>query len=299
MYSYEEKCVMNLGDCYTLQYSYIVQRLIENFGEKGEKATREGVRRFGIDRAIATRNKHLAVGAKINMLNLFTLYHDLPGDPRFRRELQEINPQERVSHTLVCPMADAWKTHGQMHIGRIYCEEFHPACYSAYAYGYTQVNLAKTLTQERDEYCAFNVVLRPQNLPEDLRSICFEEYDPAWVAPEYPTKEVNGKEGFGVLSIKLYFYLLQTALEQLGEKGGQVVENGLRDFAKVTAHMLKNSATEENCKIDEAFIDDNVPVSMDTTADLIWNQYGEYNARERMQEFFCTVLRQVLDLTNI
>ena len=42
-------------------------------------------------------------------------------DPRFRRELQEINPQERVSHTLVCPMADIWAEYGQKAIGRIYC----------------------------------------------------------------------------------------------------------------------------------------------------------------------------------
>ena len=289
MYTYEEKCVMNLGDCYTLMYGYIVRQLLEEFGERGEKAVREGTRHFGVDRATATRNKHLAVGAKINMKNLFTLYHDLPGDPRFRRELQELNPQERVSHTLVCPMADVWKEHGQMHIGRIYCEEFHPACYSAYAYGHTHVNLAKTLTQEGDEYCAFNIVLRPQNLPEELRPVCFEEYDPAWTEPEYPREEVSGKKGFGMLSVKLYFHLLQTALEQLGEEGGRAVETGLRNFAFVAAKILRNSTKDENRKIDAAFLADNVPVDMGT-AESIWKDYGAHRARERMQENFCDVL---------
>ena len=228
------------------------------------------------------------------MKNLFTLYHDLPGDPRFRRELQELNSQERVSHTLVCPMADAWKEHGQMHIGRIYCEEFHPACYSAYAYGYTHVNLAKTLTQEGDEYCAFNIVLRPENLPEELRPVCFEEYDPAYAEPDFPREEVSGKKGFGMLSIKLYFHLLRTALEQLGEEGGQAVEAGLRDFAGAAARILKKSAAESSRKIDGAFLTDNVPVDMET-AEPLWKDYSDHRARERMREHFCDALRQEVE----
>lgn len=296
MYSYEEKCVMNLGDCYTLLYGYIVRQLLEGYGERGEKAVREGTRRFGRDRAMVTRNRHLAAGAKINMLNLFTLYHDLPGDPRFRRELQEINPRERVSHTLVCPMADTWKAHGQMAIGRIYCEEFHPACYSTYAYGYTQVNLAKTLTQEGDEYCAFNVALRPENLPQELRSLCFEEYDPLYVAPDLPREHVSGKKGFGMLSIKLYFHILQTAVEQLGESAAGAVETGLQNFARAAAKMLRDSASPDNRKIDAAYLVDNVPVSMDT-AEPLWEEYAACQARERMREHFCATLQRELGLS--
>ena len=297
MFSYEEKCIMNLGDCYTLLYGYIARQLLEQFGEPGEKAVREATRRFGVDRATVTRAKHLAVGAKINMLNLFTLYHDLPGDPRFRRELQEINSQERVSHTLVCPMADTWKAHGQMAIGRIYCEEFHPACYSAYAYGHTQVNLAKTLTQEGDEYCAFNVVLRPTNLPQELRPVCFEEYDPAYAAPDFPPQEVSGKKGFGMLSIKLYSHLLQTAVEQLGEEAAQAVEKGLENFAQAAAGILRDSAGKERI-IDAAYIADNVPIEMDTAKDPLWEQYGACRAAERMRDRFCKTLQRELGLSG-
>ena len=297
MYTYEEKCAMNLGDCYTLLYGHIVSQLLEDHGERGEKAVREGTRRFGVDRATATREKHLKAGAKINMLNLFTLYHDLPGDPRFRRELQEINPQERVSHTLVCPMADTWKAHGQMAVGRIYCEEFHPACYSAYAYGHTQVNLAKTLTQEGDEYCAFNVVLRPENLPQELRPRCFEEYDPDWTAPDYPPEKVSGKKGFGMLSVKLYFHLLQTAEEQLGEPATRSIERGLRNFAAAAAHLLRDSAGEDNRKIDDAYLAENVPIDMNA-GEPLWERYGAHQARERMREHFCYELQREFGLSE-
>ena len=144
MYTMNEHCIMNLGDIYTMMFGYMGQELLREFGLRGEIAVREAARRFGRDRGATLREKHLSIGAKINMKNLFSLYPDLPSDPRFKRELQTLSPQERISHTLFCPMAAIWESHGQKEIGRIYCEEFHPACYSEYGYGYTSVNLART-----------------------------------------------------------------------------------------------------------------------------------------------------------
>ena len=112
MYSYEEQCIMDLADNYTLLYSFLGRSLIDAFGVAGEKALREGTRRYGRDRGEASRKMHESLDVKINMQSLFSVGGDLPPDPRFRRELQELNPEERVSHTLVCPMADIWKAYG-------------------------------------------------------------------------------------------------------------------------------------------------------------------------------------------
>ena len=169
MYTPEEHFVMNLADIYSLLFGYIGDGLIRAFSMQGEASVREAARRFGKDRGRTLREKHLSIGAKINMKNLFSLYPDLPSDPRFKRELQTLSPQERISHTLFCPMAAIWESHGQKEIGRIYCEEFHPACYGEYGYGYTSVNLARTQTQENDEYCSFRVILRPADLPAKLQ----------------------------------------------------------------------------------------------------------------------------------
>ena len=91
---------MNLGDIYTMMFGYMGQELLREFGLRGEIAVREAARRFGRDRGATLREKHLSIGAKINMKNLFSLYPDLPSDPRFKRELQTLSPQERISHTL-------------------------------------------------------------------------------------------------------------------------------------------------------------------------------------------------------
>ena len=58
MYTYEQKCVMNLGDAYTLLYGFIAGNLIDKLGKSGERAVREATRQFGYDRAETTRKRH-------------------------------------------------------------------------------------------------------------------------------------------------------------------------------------------------------------------------------------------------
>ena len=290
-YSYIEKCSIDLSDNYTLLYSFICREILDAFGLEGERAIREGTRRYGRDRGEFSRQLHLSMGVKINMKSLFTVAHDLPPDPRFRRETQELNPEERVSHTLVCPMANIWKEYGEQQIGRIYCEEFHPACYGRYAFDFTRVNLSKTLTQESDEYCAFNVVLRAQNLPDELKPVCFAEYDPGYVMPELPTHNADGKRGFEILSIKLYYYLLQTACEYFGESGASAVEMGLRMMANDAINRAKETARTYNLPFDEKIMHDTYPLSLETRGNSLWDGYTDYRALERFETHFASLVR--------
>ena len=91
MYTYQEQCTMDLSDNYTLLYSFLCREVLDEFGLEGERALREGTRRYGRDRGLASRKKHQALGVKVNMQSLFGLGGDLPPDPRFRRELQELD----------------------------------------------------------------------------------------------------------------------------------------------------------------------------------------------------------------
>ena len=92
-YTLNEMQIMNLADHYTLLWGFLGRSVLEQCGEKGERALREGTRRFGRDRAEALRARHLDANVKINMHSLFAVGADLPPDPRFKRELQELNPQ--------------------------------------------------------------------------------------------------------------------------------------------------------------------------------------------------------------
>lgn len=299
MFSYEQRCAMNISDAYTLMYGFVGKKLVDTLGIKGEAALREGSRQYGYDRAETSRNGHLAVNAKINMKNLFSLFHDLPGDPRFRRELQELNPQERVSHTLICPMNDVWREYGQQEIGRIYCEEFHPACYQHYAYDLSQVNLSRTLTQDGVEYCDFNVILRPEKVPDELKPVCFAEYDPFYEEPEIENPPVNAKTGFGILSAKLIYYIFRQARIDLGEAGAEAVRKGLTEWAEAMVDFLRAKAKETGVALDQSYLSDNLPFELNTSTndEMIWHKYNdEFHVKEEVQQYFCDPLAAALGL---
>lgn len=297
MFTIEESRTVNLQDCYTILYVFLVRSLLDECGLEGDAAAREGTRRYGADRGLKTRKQHLALGVKINMKSLFTVGHDLPADPRFRRELQELNSQERISHTLVCPMADVWKSYGAMTIGRMYCEEFHFACYNTYGFNFTQVNLAKTQTQAGDEYCSFNVILRPENLPEELRSLCFEEYDPEYVDPDISSlPKPDAKKGFSSLWLRLYYHLLAAAEDRLGARGREAIAHGLTALAGEAAALMKKRALEMGIPLDAAFIDLNYPLALSVEREPMWEDYAGHGAKALLDDCFYRPFREALGI---
>ena len=101
MYTREEMEIMNLADSYTLLYSFLAGPLLAQFGVEGERALREGTRKFGRDRAESLRERHLKANVKINMHSLFAVGPDLPPDPRFRRELHSECTGEGISYAVL------------------------------------------------------------------------------------------------------------------------------------------------------------------------------------------------------
>lgn len=293
MYTAEEVKIMNFGDTFSMLYGCICKKLMEEFGFEGERAVRLGTRYYGRYRGLAEQKVHLENGLKINLENLFTRFYDLPTDPRFRRELQWINPQERVSHSLVCPMADIWKAYGLQTIGRIYCEEFHPACYGSYAFDQTYVYLGRALTQDGDEYCEFNLKLRPENMPEELRKKCFAEYDPDYVEPEIHEEPIDARCGFGNISLYVYYGLLKAAAEVLGPQGEACVVAALKDAADVTAEIIRQHAEENEAEVDLTYAEENSLFRFSAWDNPKWaEELTDYQARERFEEMYCKNVRK-------
>lgn len=279
----EQYEMVDLSDGMTLCCSFLGRALMEECGKQGELALRKAVRKWGLDRGVTEREKHLAANYKINMQSLFSVGYDLP-PTNFKRELQELNPQERISHTLYCPMADIWHQYGEDEIGRIYCEEFHPASYGGYAYGYTNVNLAKTITQG-DEYCAFNVVLRPENLPEELKPVCFEEYDPEYTGPSscVPGGDARAFEEF---FLKMVYYFDETAVEDIGEAGRTAIIHGIQKMAEDAIVRLEKKAKEHGLDFNRRFFYRNYPIVEKYQDENLWDRFNKYGTKEIFVEHF-------------
>lgn len=288
-----EKQIGNLQDCWSILYIKLAKALADAVPVEGEAAVREAVRRFGRDRGEKLRLRHAGCGLKINLENLFT-YYDLPGDPRFKRRKIRLNPQERLSDTLVCPIAQLWKDAGERQLGRVYCEEFHHAMFGSYAKK-AQIDLAKTLTQEGDDYCCFAVYLRPANMDPEERKEAFTEFDPEYHFPDdFSYDEGTHRNGFNMLCIKLGYYLVQQAVERLGEAGREAASIGLNKTAEAYVDFMKVKSRQSGQKMDEIFLKENCPLSAAMNDDELWKDYNSKEVTELFErefyEHFSTLL---------
>jgi hypothetical protein len=269
----------NLNDCWLKLYVYLAKGITVYYGIEGEAALRRGIRSFGLDRGQTLRNEQIKLGMKINMYNLWT-YYDLPDDKRFRRNKIKLDTQERISETLVCPMANMWIKMNEKRLGAIYCDEFHPAMFSGY-HSKIVTNLGQTLTHETDDHCHFALFLRPGNMTEEERKMSFIEYD-----PEYDESQVGAyvmrtpKEGYNMLTIKLYYHLANETIQTFGEDARKVIHDSVAEWAEDIARFLAERADAVGEQLSERFIDENCPVNLDISKDILWEEYDKNRIKE-------------------
>lgn len=111
-------------------FAAIADEVIRQFGEEGEKAIREGVRKFG-----ETRGKNIAAnveGAGLEkVLTNYLPYYDMERSKLF---VYETNcSEDRIEQKFYqCPFAHAWIEDGNQKIGKLYCEEIDDAIAKGY-----------------------------------------------------------------------------------------------------------------------------------------------------------------------
>lgn len=285
----------NLDDCWLKMYVHVARAITETYGIEGEVALRQGIRNFGHDRGQTLRNEQLALGMKINMYNLWT-YYDLPGDNRFKRNRIRLNTQERISQTLVCPMASMWIKMDAKELGAIYCDEFHPAMFSGY-HPKIVTNLGETLTHDTDDHCHFALYLRPANMTEEERKMSFAEYD-----PDYDEEKVGkyimrtAREGYNMLTIKLYYHLAKEAIQSFGDGARDIIAKSIREWAKDIGEFLIVRADAVSNELNEQFIQENCPVSLDVAKDTLWDNYSDNGIKDMFVDNFYKTFTSTLGI---
>lgn len=243
----------NCQDVWPKLYYYIAKELIDKYETEGERALRDGIRRYGYHRGSALREQHVQWGYPINMYSLFMAY-DLPDDPRFRRRAIRLNKNERLSETLVCPIADLWIQYGGKDLGRIYCEEYHHAMFGAYAPG-SQTNLGETLTQEGDDHCRFSVYYRQANAGEEYgdEEVNFDDFE-----------EMPYREGIEMIVVRLLNNLYLGIRDTIGRKEAEeVLRNAMAQLAKDTAAHYRKFAEDIDEEISTAWLALELPLRFD------------------------------------
>lgn len=284
----------NLDDIWLKMYVHIARAMVDGYGIEGEAALRRGLRNFGYDRGRTLRKEQLALGMKINMYNLWT-YYDLPEDNRFKRNKIRLNKQERISQTLVCPMANMWIKMDAKDLGAIYCDEFHPAMFEGYHPKIT-TNLGETMTHDTDDHCHFALYLRPANMTPQERKEAFEEFDPDFdqnAVGEYVMR--TARQGYNMLTIKLYYHLVKETLQTFGERSREKMATATRQWAADAAQFMRERAAAIGTTTDKAFIQENCPISMKMEDDILWSDYSDSGVKEIFADHFYPVFQAGLN----
>jgi hypothetical protein len=155
----EHDAIVQMMEHYGKLYFYLAREMLDTFGEDGERALRRAVRHFAQDRGATLQQRHKEAGIPINLKSLAEHY-DMPGarTDSYRRTIVQLDADHRVSETYVCQLAQLWSCLGGeegLHLGSIYCDEFHPTMWSAYDPG-TETTLPQLLTKS-DPFCRFEV----------------------------------------------------------------------------------------------------------------------------------------------
>lgn len=282
----EEIKLDSLQDSWVIMYTFVAKELLEQGGFQGEVALREAVRRYGRDRGLANQKRLLDNNIKINLVTLFCEGRDRPGESRFIAYNTYQSEEDFTVCTHICSFADVWKKYGAKAIGRIYCEEFHIACYEAFGFGATKVNLARSMTQDGDDRCVFNHTLRPENMTQEQRRLCFAKFDGSYEPPETPMPKPQGKSGFNMLWIKMYYHLLACAVQELGDLGRAIVGAGLRRAAEEQAKVFLENAQSTERAVDRTYLLDHLPLSLEPDADPLWEAYNQYGALALLKDCF-------------
>ena len=290
----EEIRLNSLQDSWVIMYTFLGRALLEKGGFQGEVALREATRRFGKDRGLTNRKRLLDNNIKINLATLFCEGRDRPGEARFVCYNTFEDEEEYSLCTHICSYADLWKKYDAKAIGRIYCEEFHIACYKAFGFGVTKVNLARSLTQDGDDRCIFNHTLRPANRTEEERTLCFARFDPDYKKPQKEMPKPQGKDGFNMLWIKMYYYMLECALEELGDLGRAVIGSGLQTAAHEQAKAFLEEAESTERSVDRQYLADHLPLDLNPDGDPYWKVYNQYGALDLLKKcFYAPLLKEV------
>lgn len=283
-------------DSWCILYSYLAKELFKQGGFEGEIILRDGVRRYGIWRGAAQRKRLLENNVKVNMRTLYNEGRDRPHDARYRCVVT-LKDEYFYQETHVCAYCDTFEKYGAKEFGRIYCEEFHQAAYGTYAHGKGRVNLTRTKTQDGDDRCFFYVVLRPEYLTDEERALSFAEYDPGYEDPHYSNK-LDLRECNARLWISSYYFMLEAAIDHLGERGRQIIAAGLRACAVEHARLLQEMAHSFEREADKDFVHKYMPLSLDSGEIEIWKPFTKNNAQSLLQTCFLDVMKGELCFDN-
>lgn len=261
MNSLHEIKMQSRFDSFVKMYGCIAEAIIAAGGNKGERAVREAVIRYGREKGEILRQAVLESGKSANLRTILYQEQCCGEDPRFFRKTIKDTEEVQMFEVYSCPMEYIWRKNGWSRAGSIYCEEYIHALIKAYTQGKGQANLSNHMTCDRDFFCRFSLYLRPANLDELQKKECFE----GTPAEEQrlkgrDTEKERKKESENFLC--LYHHLYWGAKEYLGLDGMSAVSKGLDKLYTDLKDALRKKAEHTGEEVSAEFLEKYFPLPL-------------------------------------
>ncbi len=222
------------SNIYGILYFYLADEILERFGGEGEACARKATTEYGHFRGGLLCRDHKKKGYEIN-LKTFQAHYDLPCDERSKKSPKEqIAPGETRSQTYTCQFSDIWKyLKGEEMsacslIGRIYCEQFHPAMWEGYD-SRLIVDL-ETFLAKGDDCCRFHTVTAGE--PRDIACYMPDSVD------DYDWRFEDKMEVMANICAIEYFFMAKEAIARFGEKGEEAIRAAIRKYGECRGKLL-------------------------------------------------------------
>lgn len=222
------------SNIYGILFFYLTNELLECFGDAGEACARKATTEYGHFRGRLLAKDHIKKGYEINLAS-FQSHYDLPCDERSKKTPKEhIGPGETRSKTFTCQFSDIWKyLAGQEMdacslIGRIYCEQFHPAMWEGYD-SRLIVDL-ETFLAKGDDVCRFHTVTAKD--PRNISCYMPDSVD------NYDWHFEDKMEVMANICAFEYFFLAKEAMECFGDAGEKAICSAIFKYGVCRGKLL-------------------------------------------------------------
>lgn len=291
----------NQQDFWAMLYLHMGRSIMRICGAQGEKAVRRAVRRMAEKKGRRLRESLCSDEIKTNLETLYALGCDCCSDPRFRMKILRQDENVRIWEVYTCPLAALWLNQGEGWLGSLYCEENQHGLINGFTEGVGQLNLTKKLTCRRtngcraDDYCRFSAYYRTANADGEQRRMSFTGEDEEY-RPFTSQKQGTNRDETGRRCIETLYYMLEAAGEIAGEDGVRAVAAGLRELAVWAADQMKYGMVATlNFNVRD-YLEANLPVSMETGEEPLWEIYGGHYAPCLFELNFLAPFRALMGL---
>jgi hypothetical protein len=228
-----EKALLKMEELYAKLYFYFAAEYLRTFSDRGLKSLKTAIKKYGTERGKANRAEHERRGYPIHLKTLFEA-GGFPGKAGFRRNKIDLQPHQRLSETLECPLHNHWKALGGLKEGLVYCEVVHEAMWSAY--DERIVTQQPKIMTRGDELCRFEVY--------------FDQAKGAPIAEkiDQPTMEEHLQRLLD-LQAKFYYHLAYELISTFGIDGEAAVRRAIRRFGRDRGAQVREEHLKQGLKL--------------------------------------------------